>query len=169
MKTVAMLSEPVASKELKDGVYEVWATAEAQYDDVPSELLVQLNSFVRPTGTELEQSIAEHPFFKAKKREVFANVRAADARFRAQFTLMRQQLEFRWNGRQPCRRLSRSERRRNRRRWWFEQMRRVVESAVPPGCCRQEFNGASALRSHRGEMTLRLTTRHEREEHEYDI
>jgi hypothetical protein len=54
MKTVAMLSEPVASKELKDGVYEVWVTAEAQYDDARSELQVDLDSFVRPTDIRLK-------------------------------------------------------------------------------------------------------------------
>ena len=56
MKTVAMLSEPVASRELKDGVYEVWATAEADYDDLRSELLVRLNSFVRPTDIRLKDT-----------------------------------------------------------------------------------------------------------------
>jgi hypothetical protein len=42
---------------------------------------------------------------------------------------MRDQLEFKWNGRKACRRISSSQRRRNRRRWWFEQMRQVVEQA----------------------------------------
>ena len=36
-----MLSEAVASKELTEDVYEVCATAEAQYDDARCELLVE--------------------------------------------------------------------------------------------------------------------------------
>jgi hypothetical protein len=46
---------------------------------------------------------------------------------------MRQQLEFKWNGRKVCRRISSSQRRRNRRRWWYEQMRRAVEEAPDQG------------------------------------
>lgn len=55
MKAV-MLSEPVASKELKDGVYEVWATAEAEYDDATSDLVVELDSFVRPVNIRLKDT-----------------------------------------------------------------------------------------------------------------
>jgi hypothetical protein len=42
---------------------------------------------------------------------------------------MREQLEFKWNGRKACRRTSLGQRRRNRTRWWFEQMRHAVEQA----------------------------------------
>ena len=51
-----MFSEPVGSRELKDGIFEVWATADAQYDDVRSELLVDLGSFVRPTDIRLRET-----------------------------------------------------------------------------------------------------------------
>lgn len=70
MKTVALLSEPVASKELKDGVYEVWATAEAEYDDARSELLVQLNSFVRPTDIRLKDTQFQAEWLPAKGKVV---------------------------------------------------------------------------------------------------
>jgi hypothetical protein len=46
---------------------------------------------------------------------------------------MREQLEFKWNGRKACRRVSGSHRRRNRGRWWFEQMRQLVEQAPDGG------------------------------------
>ena len=48
-----MLSEPVASRELEDGFYEIWATAEGNYDEARSELRVSLDSFVRPTDIRL--------------------------------------------------------------------------------------------------------------------
>ena len=51
-----MLSEPLVAKELKDGTYEVWATAEAHYDDGRSELVVELDSFVRPTDIRLKDT-----------------------------------------------------------------------------------------------------------------
>lgn len=51
---VASLSESVASKQLKDGIYEIWATAEAEYDDTRSELRIELDSFVRPTDIRVK-------------------------------------------------------------------------------------------------------------------
>jgi hypothetical protein len=41
---------------------------------------------------------------------------------------MKEQLEFKWPGRNGSR-SSTSQRRRNRCRWWFEQMRHAVEEA----------------------------------------
>ena len=78
MKTVAMLSEAVGSKELKDGVYEVWATAEAQYDDARSELLVDLDSFVRPTDIRLKETRID-PEWLPKKGKVAEHVGSHEA------------------------------------------------------------------------------------------
>lgn len=78
MKTVAMLSEPVASKELKDGVYEVWATAESQYDDARSELQVDLDCFVRPTDIRLKD-VRIDPQWLPKKGKVAEHVSSEEA------------------------------------------------------------------------------------------
>jgi hypothetical protein len=69
MKTIATLVESVASKELKDAVYEVWATADAQYDDGRSELQVELDSFVRPTDIRLKD-VRIDPKWLPKKEKV---------------------------------------------------------------------------------------------------
>ena len=81
----------------------------------------------------------------------------------------RQQLEFRFNGRQACRRILPGQRRRSRRHWWFEQMRRAVESPMPADSCPRYFNGAGALRSDFGKVASRQPTRHDQEHYEYDI
>lgn len=59
---------------------------------------------------------------------------------------MREELEFHWPGRQPCRGLSTSQQRRNRRRWWLEQMRYAVDSTPAEPYYSQRFNSATALR-----------------------
>lgn len=73
MRTIASLSEPVASKDLGDGVYEVWATAESQYDDERGELLVELDSFVRPTDIRLKETRID-PDWLPKKGKVAQRV-----------------------------------------------------------------------------------------------
>lgn len=73
MKTVSIMSEPVASKELQGRLYDVWAVAEAQYDDARSELLVELDSFVRPADIRLKDTRIE-PEWLPKKGKVAEHV-----------------------------------------------------------------------------------------------
>ena len=73
-----MFSEPVASRELKDGVYKVWATADAHYDDDRSELIVELDSFVRPADIRLKETRL-HPEWLPQKGRVVEHVLHAEA------------------------------------------------------------------------------------------
>lgn len=78
MRTIASLSEPLVSKELRNGVYEVWAIAEAQYDDARSELVVALDSFVRPTDIRLKDTRID-PEWLPKKGKVAEHVGSEEA------------------------------------------------------------------------------------------
>lgn len=77
MKTI-MLSEPVASREAKDGVYEVWAIAEGNYDDTRSELRLSLDSFVRPTDLRTKDAHI-HAEWLPKGGDVAEHVGAEEA------------------------------------------------------------------------------------------
>lgn len=97
MKRVISISEIVAPVQIESDSCEVWASAEADYDEVKAELKVELGSFVSSKDNKRlsanwlppDERVSEHVDFEeasAAAKEIFESWvhrvrRAAETRF----------------------------------------------------------------------------------------